>query len=195
MHVRNAVLKEQPFVSRRLLVKGVRSLCCVSPEPSQLVWTAATTGRRPELLGAQEKSGENKLSSLLSVQFKEWRREALWTMCVMVQNAARTIQFTFWLCPLFSEWAAAARAPAWSHRSPGSVVAPAPASPLSPSPAWPAVLLFYMDPERKVNNLSLVYHCHFSFNAVCFPYSTMSLICCVLDLSEIWLIPEGVFLN
>lgn len=51
-------------------------------------------------------------------------------------------QFTVWLYPLSSGWSVAARGPAWSRRSPGSVVAPAPSSPLFPWPVWPAALLF-----------------------------------------------------
>lgn len=51
-------------------------------------------------------------------------------------------QFTVWLYPLSSEWSVAARGPAWSHRSPWCVVAPALSSPRSLWPLWPSVLLF-----------------------------------------------------
>lgn len=51
-------------------------------------------------------------------------------------------QFTVWLYPLSSEGSVAARGPAWSHRSPWCVVAPALSSPRSLWPLWPFVRLF-----------------------------------------------------
>lgn len=119
------------------------------------VWTAATTARSCVSGGRRVRQGLEVTSSspLSNVQFRvedqwgggvQWRP---WGGCMRVGSGrgaeeVERVQFTVWLYPLFSEWSAAARGPAWSRRSPWSVVAPAPSSLLSPWPVWPAAPLF-----------------------------------------------------
>lgn len=145
--------KDRECVSMRLLMGSVSLLCFTKLSLNAwvdsntawfCVWIVKQGLERDKLFPTVQCTVQDAGRRFRRGGDVHWRP---WGGCVRVEGHCRSeeverAQFTVWLCPLSSEWSVAARGPAWSRRSPWSVVAPALSSPLSLWPVWPAAPLF-----------------------------------------------------